>query len=102
MLREIGDRPALTWTLLALAEAELATGHPDRARRALEAGMASAERLGSRLLRGWMLIALAEAERASGASNLAPGLLEEARDAFAAANDPWGLERAEALMGDAK
>ena len=100
MLEEVGDRPATTWTLLALAQAELAAGHGERARPRLEAALALSEALGSRLLRGWALVDLSELERGRGAGALAARLLDDARDAFAGAGDPWGLERCERLAAE--
>ena len=100
MVEEVGDRPATTWTLLALAHAERAAGHAERARPRLEAALALSEALGSRLLRGWALVDLSELERGRGAGALAARLLDEARDAFAGAGDPWGLERCELLAAE--
>ena len=100
MVEEVGDRPATTWTLLPLAQAELAAGHPESARPRLEAALALSEALGSRLLRGWALVDLSELERGRGAVALAARLLDEAREAFAGAGDPWGLERCELLAAE--
>ena len=100
MVEEVGDRPATTWTLLALAQAERAAGHGERARPRLEAALALSEALGSRLLRGWALVDLSELERGRGAGALAARLLDEAREAFAGAGDPWGLERCERLAAE--
>jgi predicted ATPase len=85
LVERAGDRPPRMMILLALARLEPLP----QARRRLEQALAVAEELRTNAGRAWTLAALAEIEPRP---DRAAALIADARDAFAAGANHWGLD----------